>query len=99
MTREELLNIIQYAKEHRLTELDLSDRGITELPPEIGELTHLEILNLRRNRLRTLPKEIKELVHLQELNLGSNQFQRRPYLLEQMPNLKVVWFDNNPGSE
>ncbi len=38
MTREELLAIIEQARRENWEELDLSSKGIAELPPEIGQL-------------------------------------------------------------
>ena len=47
MTKDELLRIIDQAAQENWEELDLSDKGLTELPPEIGQLTKLKKLNLR----------------------------------------------------
>jgi len=41
MTREELLAIIEQARRENWEELDLSNKGITELPPEIGQLKRI----------------------------------------------------------
>ncbi len=38
MIRDELLAIIEQARRENWKELDLSGKGITELPPEIGQL-------------------------------------------------------------
>jgi len=38
MTREELLAIIEQARRENWEVLDLRSKGITELPPEIGQL-------------------------------------------------------------
>jgi internalin A len=46
MTREELLAIIEKAQRQRWKELDLSGKGISRLPPEIGQLSYLESLKL-----------------------------------------------------
>ena len=67
MSREELLAIIEQAAREGWMELDLRGRGIRELPPEIGQLTNLEALNLaslyekgewHHNQLSQLPDEI-----------------------------------------
>ena len=44
---------------------DLSDRGLTTLPPEIGQLTSLQTLTLDHNQLAALPPEITQLTSLQ----------------------------------
>ena len=41
MTDEELLKKIRGEKAIGATELDLSNKGLTTLPPEIGQLTSL----------------------------------------------------------
>ena len=45
MTRAELLAIIEQARRENWEELDLSNKGITELPPEIGQLKNLKKLD------------------------------------------------------
>ena len=44
MTQDELLALIDQAVDEGWTELDLSGKGLTELPPQIGKLTQLETL-------------------------------------------------------
>ncbi len=46
-------NIIQNAIWGNATELDLSYKRLTSLPPEIGKLTHLKKLDLSINQLST----------------------------------------------
>ena len=67
MTRAELLAIIEQTRRENWEELDLRSKGITELPPEIGQLKRLKKLNLGRdyrkpdelqNKLTQLPDEI-----------------------------------------
>jgi Leucine-rich repeat (LRR) protein len=41
MTRAELLAIIEQARRENWEELDLRRKGITELPPEIGQLKRI----------------------------------------------------------
>ena len=41
MKKKELLQIIEKAAKEGWEELRLSDQGLTELPPEIGQLTNL----------------------------------------------------------
>ncbi len=49
MTKDELLEVIAKAAREGATELDLSDEGLTALPPEIGQLIDLTELFLRSN--------------------------------------------------
>ena len=46
MKEEELLWVIEEAAREGVTELDLSGKNLTVLPPEIGKLTQLKKLNL-----------------------------------------------------
>ncbi|MEO1148048.1 MAG: hypothetical protein AAFY26_20905 [Cyanobacteria bacterium J06638_22] len=46
LTQTELLNLIDQAAAEGWTELDLSGKGLTELPQEIGKLTQLKTLIL-----------------------------------------------------
>lgn len=46
MSNEELLRVIEEAKVNGATELDLSEKRLTSLPPEIGQVTDLTKLDL-----------------------------------------------------
>jgi len=52
--------------------LNLTAAGLTELPPEIGDLTWLSALLLGENQLTALPPEIGNLRNLHRLGLGRN---------------------------
>ncbi len=73
MTNEEWLAIINKAAAEEWKELDLSGHKLTELAPEISQLTSLQELNLSGNQLSSLPPEITTLTSLQLLNLSGNQ--------------------------
>ena len=53
-------------------ELDLSDRVLTTLPAEIGQLTNLQRLDLHHNQLTALPAELGRLTNLQFLFVEGN---------------------------
>ncbi|NEO88064.1 MAG: GTPase [Spirulina sp. SIO3F2] len=81
MTRDELLRVIEEAARTGAKELDLAGQGLTELPPEIGQLTELETLvlgtwtadrKIRTNRLTSLPPEIGLLRNLKSLQIAGH---------------------------
>jgi internalin A len=59
MDVQELRQVITQAARESRAELDLSGQGLTELPPEIGELTSPQSLYLHGNRLTALPPRVK----------------------------------------
>ncbi len=72
MDEKELLQIIEDAAKNEVTELDLNDKNLISLPPQIGQLTNLTRLHLSRNNLRSLPPEIGQLTNLKELYLSGD---------------------------
>ncbi|MBN1815588.1 MAG: leucine-rich repeat domain-containing protein [Anaerolineae bacterium] len=95
MERDELLKLIDRAAREGWTELDLGDQDLTELPPEIGQLTQLQGLNLRRNKLVDLPPEINQLTQLQILYLGDNQLTTLPPEIGQLAALQELELSHN----
>jgi internalin A len=95
MTNEELLQIIEQAVKDKVTELDLSFKGLTTLPSEIGQLTNLQSLDLFSNQLSSLPSEIGQLTNLQSLNLQSNQLSSLPSEIGQLTNLQSLYLQSN----
>ena len=55
MDMQELRQVIAQAARDKSNRLDLSGQDLTELPPEIGELTSLQSLYLHGDRLIALP--------------------------------------------
>jgi len=73
MKNKELFKIIKQAAKDGVTSLDLSGRGLTELPPEIGLLSQLTSLRLSENKLTALPPEIGQLTQLTSLYIYGNK--------------------------
>jgi Leucine-rich repeat (LRR) protein len=95
LTREELLAIIEQAAREELTELDLSGKGITELPGEIGKLVNLRSLRLNDNELSELPESIGKLINLQDLFLVRNSLAALPNALANLSNLRRLYLLHN----
>jgi len=95
MTNEELLQIIEQAAKDKVITLDLSSKGLTRLPAEIGRLIELRSLDLYNNQLSSLPAEIGKLTNLQSLDLGSNQLSSLPSEFGQLTNLRSLDLGSN----
>lgn len=72
------LKEIEACRRSRRKTLALNGLGLSQLPPEIGQLRALTTLNLAGNRLVSLPKEIGQLTVLTNLNLEDNQLASLP---------------------
>jgi internalin A len=95
MTDEELLQIIKQAADEGWTELDLSFKGLTRLPPEIGELTSLRKLAIEDNFLTELPMEIGKLTKLISLSISGNQLTSLPSTIVSLVNLETIKLSHN----
>ena len=78
MTDEELLDVIEKAAKEGATSLNLSEKKLTTLPKEIGNLNDLTELYLNYNQLTALPAEFRNLTHLTALYLGRNPLTSPP---------------------
>jgi len=77
------------------TKLDLSNRNLKTLPPEIGSLSNLRELSLYNNKLKTLPPEIGLLSNLQDLDLYSNRIETLPPEIGSLSNLRHLYLNDN----
>src|SRR5262245_60016705 len=68
--------------------LNLCGLGLETVPPEIGQLTWLESLDLGANRLTSLPAEFWRLTCLIELHLDGNQLVSLPPEIGQFAQLE-----------
>ena len=69
------------------------------LPPEIGLLTDLIIINLQSNYLQTLPIEIGALTNLRSMNLSRNQIGQLPHEICLLPHLMLLNMSHNDLKE
>ncbi|MFX0087212.1 MAG: leucine-rich repeat domain-containing protein, partial [Candidatus Hodarchaeota archaeon] len=68
---------------------------LTTLPPEIGQLSQLQILSLDENQLTTLPPEIGQLPQLQILSLTRNQLTTLPPEIGRITSLISLNLEDN----
>lgn len=90
MTPRSILDIIQAVKENRGDTLNLLDKGLKEIPPEVFDLPWLKTLLLGYNEITSIPPEIARLEHLQDLNLGVNKITEIPEALKQLKKLETL---------
>jgi hypothetical protein len=64
---------LTYDDDKILVKLGLSGLALTQLPPELWQLTNLQELYLDNNQLSQLPPEIGQLTNLQELSLADRK--------------------------
>ena len=91
---------IEQAKQENAVELSLYDLPLMKLPPEIGRLTHLQILRLGRGfdtkaPLETLPPEIGNLTNLRELYLSQNNLTQLPATIGSLTSLQALYLRQN----
>jgi small GTP-binding protein len=96
MSKEDALRLIKEAAETGATLLNLNDQGLTELPPEIVQLTSLTRLDLSGNQLTELPPELFQLTNLTSLNLYGNQLTALPPEIVHLTKLKRFALRSNP---
>jgi Leucine-rich repeat (LRR) protein/GTPase SAR1 family protein len=90
-----LKQLIEIAANQKLQKLNLSQLGLTELPPQIGKLTNLTELWLDRNQITLIPETIGKLTNLTELRLDSNQITVIPEAIGKLTNLTGLWLNEN----
>ena len=105
MDQDELLKLLAQAKAEKWSRLDLAGMDLEELPPQIGELPHLQTLvlgkidyqtrQLKGNRLTKLPPEIGKLRSLTTLSLIGNQLRQLPVDIGQLTPLTDLYLSSN----
>ncbi len=79
----------------QVEELDLRNKHLMVLPPEIGYLSGLKTLYLGNNELQRLPAAIGNLTRLDMLDLSSNQLATLPGSLNHLTRLTCLQLLNN----
>ena len=79
----------------RIVALDLSSRGLTVIPPDIGYLTALEDLRLRDNNITELPAELGNLTSLTFICVGNNDISTLPEGIGNLTELTGLHLNDN----
>jgi leucine-rich repeat protein SHOC2 len=90
MDERELAGVFRAAAEQRSAVIDLSSRGISKLPGEIGLVTATKVLMLNHNKISFVPEEISKLLNLEWLELYSNRLTPFPLGTVHLPKLRVL---------
>jgi internalin A len=99
MERAEVLQLIEQARAENWTELDLSGKGLVQIPPEIFQLSNLQRLYLRLNQITEIPDAIAALSNLQQLSLYNNQITKIPDAIAALSNLQQLSLGANQITE
>ena len=75
--------------------LDLSDRGLTGVLPELVLFVNVKFLDLSNNRLTAIPKEIFYMPKLRYLNLNGNNIKKLPKELIGLRRLVYLELNDN----
>ena len=78
-----------------VTELDLSNMGLVEIPEAIANLTQLQQLNLSDNQIIEIPEAIADLTQLQRLDLNDNQIREIPKAIANLTQLQQLNLSHN----
>jgi len=87
------------ASQYSKVELIRLDEPLTNVPPEIGQLTNLVELYLSNNKLSHFPPEIGQLTNLTKLNLAGNQLRELPPEIRHLINLTELNLAENQFRE
>lgn len=83
------------ANPDKVYKLSLIDQQIKSLPPEIGSLRNLQVLNLSNTKLKEIPLEIKECKNLQIISLYGNKLKYIPTEMRELKQLEILYLGKN----
>ncbi|XP_040133081.1 ras suppressor protein 1 isoform X1 [Ictidomys tridecemlineatus] len=85
-----LKKLVEESREKNQPEVDMSDRGISNMLDINGlfSLSHITQLVLSHNKLTTVPPNIAELKNLEVLNFFNNQIEELPTQISSLQKLK-----------
>ncbi|CAG9759700.1 unnamed protein product [Ceutorhynchus assimilis] len=84
------------SKEEKITELDFSRCGISEVPNEVYVSSPtLEVLHLEGNKLTDLSPQLFQCIDLRYLNISDNEIHAIPPLISKLSNLQALILSKN----
>lgn len=78
-----------------VTEIDLRNKKLVTLPPELAKFSKLQRLNINGNMLSKLPDCVFQLTELTELKASKNQLQSLSPAIARLQNLKTLDISKN----
>lgn len=91
--------VISEAREYRKPYLDLSQRGLTELPSSLKRISHFSYIDLSENKMAILPESIGRLIELEELKLQRNNLIKLPKAMGNLSKLRILDLSENQLTE
>ncbi|KAM3967197.1 ras suppressor protein 1 [Aphomia sociella] len=84
--------VIEEAREINNPEIDLVDKGISNLEeiPGLFNLANITRLSLSHNKIQTVPAALANLMNLEILNFANNQIEELPVSLSSLPKLRIL---------
>lgn len=95
MDDERIRPIIEKALSENADGLDLAHTGLTEIPPEVCQITTLQELSLADNELIEVIPEIAQLTRLRLLSLRGNNLTAFPSGITQLDKLEILYLSSN----
>lgn len=98
MDEEESSTVEENVEEREIAEdTNIEEEAGYVIPPQIGKLSNLTILNISSTLLERLPPEIGELTKLRSLLISGNpELVRLPYSVAKLYSLNSILIKNNP---
>jgi internalin A len=86
----DLVNLIRQAQRDGRADLVL-EGDVPELPEEIGNLTNLQRLEIRRSSIPRVPEQLWQLTNLRHLSINSNRLTKLPPGIGCLTHLRTLW--------
>jgi hypothetical protein len=83
----------------KLTDLNLYNAGLTQLPKTVSRLKRLKVLDLYYNKLTVLPRQLGRMKRLEQLALAHNDLKELPASMAKLRRLQVLYVHHNRLSQ